>query len=83
MIGILLGVFLSITLLITVSLAAFCRKKNSVFLVQKCEESDSDLEMDTIQNDVDTDLSSDNSDYENIQASSPLKKAHRRNAVVN
>ena len=74
MIGILLGVFLSITLLITVSLVAFCRKKNSVFLVQKCEESDSDLEMDTIHNDGDTDLSSDDSDYENIQSSSPLQE---------
>ena len=74
MIGILLGVFLSITLLITVSLVAFCRKKNSVFLVQKCEESDSNLEMDTIQNDGGTDLSSDDSDYENIQSSSPLQE---------
>ncbi|XP_052814766.1 uncharacterized protein LOC128241742 [Mya arenaria] len=70
MLAILLGIFMCITIVITVSVFVFCRKKNSVFMLQKCEQEDSDLEL----NDINTEPeSSTDSEYEYIESSSPVK----------
>jgi len=78
------SIFLFSTMTITASLAVFCRKKNSVFVLQKCEQEDKeDIEMDEVDTDTETDSGSEvnyqkritksNSDY--VLVISPSKKS--------
>ena len=46
---VIMAVFLTITISTTSLLLAFCRKKNTVFALQKCEEQDSEYELDDIE----------------------------------
>lgn len=74
MVAVLLGIFMCISLTITISILVFCRKKNTVFMLQKCEQ-DSDLEM----NDINTDAETSDSDYEFIDSTVedlPKRKSH-------
>lgn len=80
MVAILMAIFMCISLSIAVSIFVFCRKKNSVFMLQKCEQ-DSDLEMNDINTEVNTsesDTDTFDSEYEVIECSSPQNAKRRR-----
>ena len=73
MVAVLMAIFMCISLSIAISIFVFCRKKNSVFMLQKCDQ-DSDLEM----NDINTEVNTSDSDadtfdleYEVIACTSP------------
>lgn len=78
MVAILFAIFMCITLTITVSIFVFCRKKNTVFMLQKCEQ-DSDLEM----NDIITEADTSDSEYEYIKSTSPLNSSKRSQTYPN
>lgn len=68
---VIMSIFVSITLTITVAILMFCKKKNSVFVLQKCEqESESVYEMDDINTECDfSDQELDINSYnENLEA---------------
>lgn len=73
MVAILMAIFMCISLTIATAIFVFCRKKNSVFMLQKCEQ-DSDYEMNDINTEVntsDSDADTFDSEYEFIECSSP------------
>lgn len=54
-----MGIFVFITLTLTTAVIVFCKKKNSVFLLQKSDlHADLDLELDEIQTDISDDFGS-------------------------
>lgn len=80
MIAILMSIFMCISLSIAVAIFVFCRKKNSVFMLQKCEQ-DSDLEMNDINTEVntsDSDADTFDSEYEMIECSSSGSTKRRK-----
>ncbi|XP_060083741.1 uncharacterized protein LOC132562992 [Ylistrum balloti] len=51
---VIMSIFVSITLTITIAILMFCKKKNSVFILQKCEqETDTVYEMDDMNTECD------------------------------
>ncbi|KAH3875591.1 uncharacterized protein LOC127869431 [Dreissena polymorpha] len=64
--AILLGIFLCVTVIVTIAIFLFCRKKNTVFMLQKCEQEDSDLEMNDINTEAES--STDDSEYESLHS---------------
>ncbi|XP_061185278.1 uncharacterized protein LOC133193353 [Saccostrea echinata] len=55
----LMGIFVFITLTLTAAVIVFCKKKNSVFLLQKSDlHADLDLELEDIQTDISDDFGS-------------------------
>ena len=80
MVAVLLGIFTCISITMSVSVFVFCRKKNSVFMLQKCEQdSDIDLEM----NDMNTEVETSDSEYEFIESSSPQHGTRRSQTCPN
>lgn len=80
MVAILLGIFTCISITFTVSIFIFCRKKNSVFMLQKCEQdSDIDLEM----NDMNTEIETSDSEYEFIESTPPVHLNQRSQTCPN
>ncbi|XP_062585285.1 uncharacterized protein LOC134246955 [Saccostrea cucullata] len=54
-----MGIFVFVTLTLTVAVIVFCKKKNSVFLLQKSDlHADLDLELEDIQTDISDDFGS-------------------------
>lgn len=66
---VLMSLFLTITLSATGFLLAFCKKKNTVFSLQKCEQ-DSQFEMDDLEN---TDIESCNEDLKDSDSALEVK----------
>ena len=64
MLLVLIGIFMFISLFITIVVFVMCKKKNSIFMLQKCEQ-ESDLELDEIE-EVHTEVDTSESEYEQI-----------------
>ncbi|XP_060572317.1 uncharacterized protein LOC132730414 [Ruditapes philippinarum] len=80
MVAVLLGIFTIISITMAVSVLVFCRKKNSVFMLQKCDQdSDIDLEM----NDMNTEVETSDSEYEFIESTSPQHATRRSQTCPN
>ena len=70
MLLILLGVFTVISLSLSLAIIVFCRKKNTVFMLQKCEQ-ESEVELD----DLPTEIENSDSDSEDIRTSLRIKRS--------
>ena len=62
MLLVLLGIFTTISLTISLAVIVFCRKKNTVFMLQKCEQ-ESDVELD----DLPTEIENSDSETEEVR----------------
>ena len=68
MLLILLAIFTTISVSISVAVLVFCRKKNTVFMLQKCEQ-ESDVEMDDLPTEID------NSDTDSEEIRTVIRKS--------
>ena len=68
MLLILLAIFTTISISISLAVLVFCRKKNAVFMLQKCEQ-ESDVEMDDLPTEID------NSDTESEDINTAIMKS--------
>lgn len=70
MLLILLAIFTTISISISLAVIVFCRKKNTVFMLQKCEQ-ESDVEMD----DLPTEIENSDTDTEEVRTAHRVKRS--------